>query len=68
MAITFNNAVFIFEFKVVKSQATGAALTQIKANHYADKYRSLGFPMYLIGVEFSRAKKTVVGFDVEQAD
>jgi hypothetical protein len=53
---------------VVKSQATGAALTQIKANHYADKYRSLGFPMYLIGVEFSRAKKTVVGFDVEQAD
>ncbi len=67
MVVIFNNSVFIFEFIVVKSQATGAAIAQIKSNNYAEKYHALGYPIYLIGVEFSRAKKNIVGFDVEQA-
>ncbi|TAN49785.1 MAG: hypothetical protein EPN21_10720 [Methylococcaceae bacterium] len=37
-------------------------------NHYADKYRARGEPIYLIGVEFSRAERNIVGFDVEAAD
>ena len=32
---------------------------------YADKYRSRGEPIHLIGVEFSRASRNIVGFKVE---
>ena len=34
---------------------------------YADKYRASGLPISLIGVEFSREARNVVGFEVEQA-
>jgi hypothetical protein len=67
MVVIFKNSVFIFEFKVVKTQAAGAAIAQIKSNNYAEKYHALGCAIYLIGIEFSRAKKNIVGFDVEQA-
>jgi len=43
----------------------GRALQQIKAQGYADKYRSRGEPIYLIGVEFSKASRNIVGFEVE---
>jgi len=43
----------------------GRALAQIKARGYADKYRALGQPIHLIGVEFSKESRTVVGFEVE---
>ncbi len=66
MVITFNNTVFIFEFKVVKEKATGEAIQQIKTKNYAQKYRALQLPIYLIGVEFSCDSKNVVGFDVAQ--
>jgi hypothetical protein len=33
--------------------------------HYADKYRALGQPNHLIGVEFSKASRNIVGFEVE---
>jgi hypothetical protein len=32
---------------------------------YADKYRAEGLPIHLIGVEFSREQRNVVGFAVE---
>ena len=32
---------------------------------YADKYRARGEPIHLIGVEFSREQRSVVGFEVE---
>ncbi|GAB4268391.1 MAG: hypothetical protein Kow0065_18790 [Methylomicrobium sp.] len=43
----------------------GKALQQLKDKRYADKYRSAGQPIHLIGVEFSKVSRTVVGFDVE---
>jgi len=43
----------------------GRALAQIKTRGYADKYRALGQPIHLIGVEFSKESRTVVGFEVE---
>jgi hypothetical protein len=46
--------------------AAGSALQQIKTNQYADKYKALGLPIYLIGVEFSKASRNLVGFEVEQ--
>ncbi len=66
MVITFNQTVFLFEFKVVENDGTGAALAQIKHKNYAQKYRALGYPIYLIGVEFSKMQKSIVGFEVEQ--
>ena len=57
--------IYIFEFKVVELSPTGAALQQIKNKCYADKYRGQGLPIYLVGVEFSRNTRNVVGMDVE---
>jgi hypothetical protein len=65
MAVLFQQQVFVFEFKVVEHTAKGEALQQIKAQGYADKYRDRGEPVHLIGVEFSRAARNLVGFEVE---
>jgi hypothetical protein len=65
MAVLFNNEVLLFEFKVVELTPQGQALQQIKDKGYADKYRARGEPIYLIGVEFSKDSRNVVGFEVE---
>ena len=67
LAVRFNGNVYLFEFKVVEQDATGAAMTQLKAKGYADKYRHLGWPIHLIGVEFSKETRNVVAFDAEPA-
>jgi hypothetical protein len=65
MAVLFRGQVFVFEFKVVADTATGDALQQIKAKGYAEKYLGRGEPVHLIGIEFSRAERNVVGFAAE---
>jgi hypothetical protein len=65
MAVRFNGNVYLFEFKVVELEPEGAALEQIKKRGYADKYRDRNEPIHLIGVEFSREQRKVVGFAVE---
>ena len=65
MTVLFNGQVFLFEFKVVEMNPAGQALQQIKQMHYADKYRDRGEPIHLIGVEFSKASRNIVGFEVE---
>ena len=65
MAVLFNSYVYLFEFKVVELASAGAAMAQLKERCYADKYRALGQPMYLIGVEFSKDTRNVSAFDVE---
>jgi hypothetical protein len=65
MAVRFNGQIYLFEFKVVDDVAENKALSQIKERKYADKYRALNLPIHLIGVEFSRKARNVVGFAVE---
>ena len=65
MAVLFNGQVYLFEFKVVELVPEGRALQQIRERAYADKYRARGEPIHLIGVEFSREQRSVVGFEVE---
>lgn len=65
LSLRFNQRVWLFEFKVVELAPDGAALQQLKARGYADKYQALGQPIHLIGIEFSRAQRAVVGFAVE---
>ena len=67
MAVLFNGTVYLFEFKVVEMASAGAAMAQLQERRYADKYRALGQPIYLIGVEFSKDERNVAAFDVERA-
>lgn len=68
MTLKFNQQVYIFEFKVVEIVPKGNALQQIKDKHYADKYRSLKQPIHLLGVEFSKDSRNIVGFEVEREE
>ncbi|MCE8014125.1 PD-(D/E)XK nuclease domain-containing protein, partial [Billgrantia desiderata] len=65
MTVDFAGHLFLFEFKVVEQLPEGSALEQIKAKGYADKYRAQGKPIHLIGVEFSRERRQIVAFEVE---
>ena len=67
MAVRAGGRVYLFEFKVVEQAGPGTALAQLKAKAYADKYRALGEPVHLVGVEFSSASRNVVAFDHELA-
>ena len=67
MAVRFNDQVYLFEFKVIEMASAGAALAQLKERRYADKYRALGQPIHLIGVEFSKDERNIAAFDVERA-
>ncbi len=67
MAVLFNGTVYLFEFKVVEMASAGAAMAQLQERRYADKYRALGQPIYLIGVEFSKDERNIAAFDVERA-
>jgi hypothetical protein len=66
MTVKFNGQIYLFEFKVVEMVPEGNALQQLKDKAYAEKYRHLGQPVFLVGVEFSRDERNVVGFEVEQ--
>ena len=67
MAVLFNGNVYLFEFKVVEMASAGAAMAQLQERRYADKYRALGQPIYLIGVEFSKDTRNIAAFEVEHA-
>ena len=67
MAVRFNDAVYLFEFKVVEMVPEGAAIAQLKEKRYADKYRALGRPIHLVAVEFSRDTRNLTAFEVERA-
>ncbi len=65
LALRFNGQVYLFEFKVVELAPKGRALRQIKDRGYAEPYLAEGVPVHLIGVEFSRKRRAVVGFAVD---
>ena len=65
MAVRFNGQVYLFEFKVVELNPEGRALQQIKDKGYANPYKAGGEPIHMIGVEFSKLSRSVVGFEVE---
>ena len=65
MAVLFDGQVYLFEFKVVEETPAGKAIQQLRDMAYAEKYRSLGLPIHLIGVEFSKTERNIVGFETE---
>ena len=67
MAVRAGGRVYLFEFKVVERAGPGAALAQLRERGYADKYRHLGKPVHLVGVEFSEKARNVARFEAELA-
>ncbi len=67
MAVLSPACVHLYEFKVVDGGPEGRALAQIRERGYADKYRHLGVPIRLIGMEFGRKERNIVGFEFETA-
>ena len=67
MTVRFDGAIYVFGFNTVEKEPTGEAMAQLKAKGYADKYRSPGQPVHLIGVEFSKADRNIAAFEVERA-
>ena len=67
MAVLCGGRVYLFEFKTVEEGPERRALAQLRDRDYAAKYRRLGQPIRLIGVEFSRADRNVAAFAAESA-
>ena len=67
LAARLGGNAYLFEFKVVEQASTGAALAQLRARGYAEKYRRRAAEVHLIGVEFSRERRNVVGFEAARA-
>ena len=65
---TGKKVVYIFEFKVLAGKKSdGSALRQIKTKNYAAKYQQKETQIFLIGIEFSRKTRNIVGFDWQVA-
>ena len=64
MAVRFGGNVYLFEFKVVEMEPEGTAMAQLRERDYAAKYRGGSGEVFLVGVEFSRKTRGVVGFEV----
>ena len=54
---------YVFEFKVFAESQQGAALQQLQERDYAAKYRHLGLPTHLVGVEFNAQTRNVEVFN-----
>jgi len=62
MTVRLDRNIWLFEFKVVELTPAGRALQQLLDKNYAEKYRNQG-SVHLIGVEFSRTERNIVGFE-----
>ncbi len=82
LAVVLDDNACVFEFKVTgraapdgregiasrgSDAAGGAALAQLRARRYADKYRAPGRRVHLIGVEVGAETRDITAFDVEPA-
>ncbi len=66
MAVLFEGRCYLFEFKVVEDEPEGKALLQLKEKRYWEKYQGKCEKIWLIGVEFSKRKRNIVSFEVEE--
>jgi len=69
MGVKYAGHVIVFEFKMVEEDATpggNPALAQILENGYAKKYRGGTETIHLVGIEFSKAKRSIVAWSVQK--
>lgn len=71
MSVRFAGRIYLFEFKVNEIGGSGAAMAQLKAKKYHEKFMAPGpsglIPeIYLIAIEFSRDQRNVTDFTWEK--
>ncbi|RTK99794.1 MAG: hypothetical protein EKK57_08695 [Proteobacteria bacterium] len=66
LTLIMPDKILIFEFKLIKHGTAEEAIEQIKAKGYPAKYQVRGKPIYLIGISFDPAIKSVVEVCTEQ--
>jgi len=68
LTLLTEKAIYVFEFKVIELvKDAGGALARIRENGYHEKYVNQGKPVYLIGIDFSRVERNIVGFEWAEA-
>ena len=72
MVVFLGRQVFVLEFKMADGEggadgAMEAAISQMRARGYAEKYRSRGEPIHLIGVVCGRDARNVLEIKAEPA-
>lgn len=65
LSLKLENRVYLFEFKVTDGEPDGSALQQLIDRDYAAKHRAPGVEITLIGIEFGRAERNVLGFETQ---
>ena len=50
----------------ILTRAAAAVIAQIEANHYADRFAGNGKTLTLVGLAFSKEKRTVVDAAIEE--
>ncbi len=55
--------VYVLEFKMRDRGGAAAAMAQLKNGGYAAKYKALGEPIHLVGVEFDAKTRNLTGFE-----
>jgi len=63
LTIKIENLIYIIEFKVGKA---ANALHQIQNRGYSQKYLNENKTIYEVGIEFSKEKKEIIGFEWEK--
>ncbi len=63
-----NSKVYIFEFKVTEDDKSNSKkpLEQIREKRYFEKYSGVIPKIFLIGIEFSKVQRNIVGFEWEE--
>ena len=65
LTIRHGGKTWLVEFKLIEgSEPSGEALAQLKAKDYAAKYRAPGVELIELGIEFSKQKRQIVGWQV----
>ena len=67
MTVQAGGHVCLFECRAWQEDRGGSALEKLKERDYAAKYRHLGLPVHLVGVEFNAQKRNVEVFETELA-
>jgi ATP-dependent exoDNAse (exonuclease V) beta subunit len=65
LAVKFPDKVYVLEFKC--NQPAAAALAQIRARGYAERYRASGKRVILVGINFDTATRNVAEWDTASA-
>ncbi|MCX7675512.1 MAG: PD-(D/E)XK nuclease domain-containing protein, partial [Bdellovibrionaceae bacterium] len=64
LVIRQGDRVWVIEFKVNDQEASGESLKQLQQKNYAAKYKKPGVQVIELRIEFSRAKRQIVGWFV----